>query len=458
MHPLNKRFAGVLNNFLCHGYTLKSMVDAGIPCAVVPCYVKNLSVWGYSGNVRPMDNISHSLVGLALGELVQRSLPAEPDAPAQALRRRMLLVTCLAASNVPDLDLVLGPTLAPPLGYLLHHRGYTHTLLFALAQALLLAALTWLSWPAARRLLQRSAAARGGLLAVTGIGLVLHIAMDYLNSYGVHPFYPFDARWYYGDTLFIVEPVLWVAFGVPLALMLRSRLLTGACVLMLAGVLAWTSARGYLDWTSLLGLASGGALLAWLQQRAGAGRRALVAAFLLAGAFVGVEHLASSLGKRQLLAELQRRDPASRVLDISMTGFPANPLCWVFVSVERNDGAASYRLRRGLLSVAPGLMPVRACPAALSEPLAKPSAAFGIAWESQASLAGLRKLAANCHVHAWLRFARAPALDADSATDVRFSTSDGNNFTTLPFAAFGGQPCPDRVPPWDLPRQDLLSP
>lgn len=404
-----------------------------------------------------MDNISHSLVGLAVGELVQRSLPAEPDAPTQALRRRMLLVACWAASNAPDLDLLLGGTLAPPLGYLLHHRGYTHTLLFALAQALLLATLTWLAWPAARHLLQRSASARAGLLAVTGVGLVMHIAMDYLNSYGVHPFYPFDAHWYYGDTLFIVEPVLWVAFGVPLALMLRSRMLKRACMLLLAGVLAWTTMRGYLDWTSLLALALGGALLAWLQQRAGDGKGALVAAFVLATAFVGAGHLASSMGKRQVLAELQRRDPASRVLDIALTGFPANPLCWVFVSVERNDSAASYRLRRGLLSVAPNLMPVRACPAALAEPLAAPSAAFGIAWESQASLAQLRTLAADCHVHAWLRFGRAPKLDADSATDARFSTGGGKNFTTLPFAAFAGQPCPDRVPPWALPRQDLLT-
>lgn len=90
-----------------------------------------------------MDNITHSLIGLGAGELLQRSLPPEAD-PAQQGLRRLLLFACWAASNAPDLDLVLKPLLADPLGYLLHHRGHphphTHTVLFALPQALARAA------------------------------------------------------------------------------------------------------------------------------------------------------------------------------------------------------------------------------------------------------------------------------------------------------------------------------
>ena len=58
-------------------------------------------------------------------------------------------------------------------------------------------------------------------LVTACVGMVLHISMDGLNVYGVHPFWPFDARWYYGDLIFIVEPVFWIAFGIPLALMVR---------------------------------------------------------------------------------------------------------------------------------------------------------------------------------------------------------------------------------------------
>ncbi|WP_229507669.1 metal-dependent hydrolase [Massilia sp. Dwa41.01b] len=78
-----------------------------------------------------MDNLTHSLVGLALGELAHRVLPTEAD-PARASTRRRLLLSCGAlASNFPDLDLVLTPLLPDPFGYLLHHRGHTHTLLYA---------------------------------------------------------------------------------------------------------------------------------------------------------------------------------------------------------------------------------------------------------------------------------------------------------------------------------------
>ena len=411
------------------------------------------------GQCTGMDNLSHSLVGLALGELAQRSLPAEPDSGAQSLRRRMLLVTGFAASNFPDLDLVLSGLLPAPLGYLLHHRGHTHTLLLALGQALVLAALVWLLWPGARALLRTSAAARAGLAAVAGVGLVLHIGMDFLNSYGVHPFYPFSGRWVYGDMLFILEPVIWVAFGVPLAMMVRSRVLRWSLLALLGGIVVWATSRAFLHWGSLLGLGAAALAMAWAQHRAGErGKDALLGALALALAFIGTQGAASSHGKRLVAAELQRLDPATRVLDTAMTGFPANPLCWIFVSAERNDSAGIYRLRRGILSVAPGMMPTNACPAAFTESLAPDANPVSIAWTRQESLATLRTRSANCHFQAWMRFARMPVLAPGSATDVRFAMGDGENFSTFPFARFDGQPCPAGVPPWDAPRQDLLAP
>src|SRR5690242_5591542 len=117
-----------------------------------------------------MDNITHSVVGLALGELVERSLPQEADPLRSRTRRKLLLFTCWAASNLPDLDLVLTPLAGRPLGYLLHHRGYTHTLLWALPQLLALLALVWLLWPAARGLLHASATARRATAGVAALG------------------------------------------------------------------------------------------------------------------------------------------------------------------------------------------------------------------------------------------------------------------------------------------------
>ena len=44
--------------------------------------------------------------------------------------------------------------------------------------------------------------------------LLSHIVADAWNSYGVHPFWPFDNHWYYGDAINIYEPWLWVILGV----------------------------------------------------------------------------------------------------------------------------------------------------------------------------------------------------------------------------------------------------
>ena len=405
-----------------------------------------------------MDNFSHSFAGLAAGELLHRSLAPEPDPQAHALRRRMLLVACALAANLPDLDFVLTALLAKPLGYLLHHRGHTHTLLYSAPQALLLIALVWLLWPAARRLLRASTSARAGLVTATIIGLSLHLLMDFFNSYGLHPFHPFDSRWLYGDMVFILEPVFWVGFGVPLAMMVPFRPLKFALLALLAGVLAWTTAAHFLHWGSLLALALAASFIAFMQNRAGpAGRQGLAAGMLAAAAFVGLQGWTSHLGKQQVAAHLQGIGASSRLLDTALTPFPANPLCWTFVSVERNDGARTYRVRRGMLSLAPAMLPVSACPAALSPALTDASPAIGLEMESETSLATLRSLAANCHFRAWMRFARTPVLSGRVASDARFARGKGANFSTFDTAAFDDLPCASGVPQWGLPRQDLLD-
>jgi len=406
-----------------------------------------------------MDNITHSFVGLGVGELLQRSLPAEPDDAQQRTRHRLLLTACAAASNFPDLDLFLTKLLPAPLGYLLQHRGHTHTLLYALPQALLLLALLWALWPNARRLLRASTVARTGLGIAIALGFGLHLSMDFLNSYGLHPFYPFDPRWFYGDAVFIVEPVFWVAFGVPLALAIPNRPLR---ILALAGLglfVLGATWRGYLDWHSLLVLALIGAGIAALRVTRRHSRRALAMAAVVSIGFIAVQGGASTAGRQRITTALHAIDPASKVLDVAMTGYPAQPLCWSFVSIESNEGAGSYRLRRGMMSLAPGWLPVDACPAAFRDSDATAVAAEGIVLAApwQGDLAMLRTLSrSDCHVNAWLRFARMPAVTEDVASDLRYAATPRGNFTTLPIAGAGREPCAD-VPHWGYPRADLLG-
>jgi len=404
-----------------------------------------------------MDNLTHSLAGLALGELTHRLLPVEPDPQRASTRRRLLLVSAAVASNFPDLDLVLTGLAPEPLGYLLHHRGHTHTLLYALPQALLMLAAIWLLWPAARTLLRGSGAARLGLAATTVLGLLLHLGMDATNVYGIHPFAPFDPRWFYGDMVFIVEPVFWLALGTPLAAhVARPRLRRTFLALLLLVPLLFTLA-GFLRWGSLAGLAAIWLLALGLTRRRGE-RAALVAGVAVVLGFVLIQGIGAGLAREQVAASLRRGDPSLRLFDTALSAFPANPLCWTVVSVS-GDGGDGYRVRRGVLSLAPGITPVGACPFPIhGEYVARTAGGLAWTWEESGSKARLQALrASDCRVDAWLRFARTPSLAGGFATDVRYGPHGSHNFSTLHYAKQATSPCPSPLPQWGYPRADLLD-
>src|SRR5215831_14952970 len=174
-----------------------------------------------------MDNVTHSLAGVLVAEVV---CLAWADAPDAGDFRSAALWTSLVANNFPDLDFVYRRITPGKLGYLLHHRGHTHTVLGALA----LSAVTLLFVRAGTWLFRiRFDARKWWTLAglATG-GTLLHILMDYQNNYGVHPFWPLDNGWYYGDSLFIVEPLLWSVSIPVIALCCRTRVAAGLTVVL----------------------------------------------------------------------------------------------------------------------------------------------------------------------------------------------------------------------------------
>jgi inner membrane protein len=128
------------------------------------------------------------------------------------------------------------------------------------------------------------------------------------------------------------------------------------------------------------------------------------------------------------------------------------------VARSGRDGAGTVHLRRGMLSVAPALVPVAHCPARIAGP-ALEDAPPQLAWqlEDRQPLALLRAVAAaDCRVDAWLRFARAPSLAEGVATDLRWGEPGSRNFSTLAYGQDAGKPCPHPVPGWGYPRADLL--
>jgi inner membrane protein len=293
--------------------------------------------------------------------------------------------------------------------------------------------------------------------------MLLHITMDGLNVYGVHPFWPFDASWYYGDLVFIVEPVFWIAFGMPLAAMVRSRGRRWALLALMAGVPVAVTLAGFLQWGSLAGLLALGALLAWVERHVDDtpdGRRghlALSAGLAASLAFVALQAIALHEARGIVRAAVARLDPHERLLDTALSAYPANPLCWSFVTVAVDAAGGTYHLRRGKLSVAPAVTRVASCPASIAGRADDGDAQLAWQGDERDSLARLRDLQAhNCRFNAWMRFARAPSVDAATATDVRWSPPGSRNFSSIDYADAASSPCPHPVPAWRYPRADLL--
>jgi inner membrane protein len=143
-----------------------------------------------------VDNLTHTLVGAALGEA--------------GLKRRTALAsaTLMIGANFPDIDVI-----AVPLGEsLTWRRGATHGFL---ALAILPFVLAWLMRLYDRRVrLRRAPDAEPAdfrqLLILSALSIWTHPTLDFMNTYGVRWLMPFVNKWFYADGLFIIDLWLWI--------------------------------------------------------------------------------------------------------------------------------------------------------------------------------------------------------------------------------------------------------
>jgi len=172
-----------------------------------------------------MDNLCHTLVGAALAQT--------------GLKKRSPLgtATLLIAANLPDLD-VISLAWGGTAG-LAFRRGWTHGVLAIATWPFLLAAVM----VGIDRLGKRRGALFWPLAGLSAIGVVSHPLLDLLNTYGVRWLMPFSNRWYYGDTLFIIDIWVWLMLGIGVLVSMR-----------------WER-RGRRDWGQPARAALGGAFL-----------------------------------------------------------------------------------------------------------------------------------------------------------------------------------------------------
>jgi inner membrane protein len=380
-----------------------------------------------------MENLTHSLVGATIAEL---ALPTDAT-PAQ---RRLFFTVGVIAANLPDADLLYTRIMPPPLGYLLHHRGHTHTFAGLVGLSLLIA-LTLLA-PAIRTQVQRSPTRFWALVIAA---LTSHILLDSWNSYGVHPFWPFDNSWYYGDAVSIFEPWLWVILGLAAGANTRNR---AGRTFLLALPIALVMVAG---WFNIIQRASAvvllvvAALISLIGRRWSPKRRS-VGASLATAAFVATSLLLSRTAYARAAASLGSSEGAS-LLDIALTPRPAQPLCWSALTVQMYPASQSYLMRRGTVSVAPGFARFLGC-----------AEGSGVQWTggTPQSLTTLRDaVRKDCWVRDWMQFARAPSINGDVIVDARFGGASNSGFTAM--SIVDGRSCPAHATNWNMPRADLLQ-
>ena len=125
-------------------------------------------------------------------------------------RTALATSTLVIANNLPDVDVAVFATDTLAMSF---RRGWTHGVL---AQATLPIALTgaMLLYDRYRRKSSPEDRARPGqILLLSYLGVLLHVFMDFTNSYGVRLLMPFSERWFYGDALYIIDPWLYLTLG-----------------------------------------------------------------------------------------------------------------------------------------------------------------------------------------------------------------------------------------------------
>jgi len=134
-----------------------------------------------------MDNLTHTLVGLALARAASRDNPSHTAG--------MMMI----AANIPDIDVVsmFGGTLT----YLEYHRSYTHSLAFsplmaAIPPLLILAIFR-------TRISLR-------MYVLSFVGVLSHLLLDWTNAYGIRLLLPFSTRRLQLDMTDIVDPWIWL--------------------------------------------------------------------------------------------------------------------------------------------------------------------------------------------------------------------------------------------------------
>lgn len=272
-----------------------------------------------------MDPIAHSLVGASLSETGLKRLTA------------LSTPTLVLAANAPDIDII--STLAGGDFSLGFRRGWTHGILAMAVLPLALAGLVLLVDRSIAAIRRRSPTARAGpLVALSYIGVLTHPLLDWLNTYGIRLLMPFDGRWFYGDSLFIIDPWLWLLAGTAVVLAHTQSAMSRTAWLVL-GIAVSALVTGVAavpppaKWIWIVGFAAVVGVRTWgiAQQRLS---RVATACLVFAVVYTAAMVAGSRLASREVTDWLAQRGDVGAVV---MAGpLPANPFVRDIIVVDES--------------------------------------------------------------------------------------------------------------------------
>jgi inner membrane protein len=154
-----------------------------------------------------IDSLTHIAVGAVLGDALL----------GKKLGKRAMLLGALAQS-IPDIDFIASFWTTTP-GYLLSHRGFTHSLLFDLLATGAFALL------AEHYHRQHRVGYRKWILFF-GLQISIHLFIDLFNSYGTGLLEPFSHARFSFNALFVADPFfsIWPGISMVALLLLKARI------------------------------------------------------------------------------------------------------------------------------------------------------------------------------------------------------------------------------------------
>lgn len=314
------------------------------------CHVKKSSIQKRTVNVPfrslqlllpsggAMDPLTHTLVGanLAATRLGQTTRLAAP--------------ALIVGANLPDVDAIFYFTGQSDfaLGF---RRGWTHGILALFVLPLVLTGLLML-YDRMRPDPERPVRA-AWLLGLSALGILTHPALDWLNNYGMRWLMPFRGTWSYGDSVYIMDPWLWLVLGAGWLAGRRPNLTLAAIWLVITLLIlriVFRRSPEYLPLVIVIALLLLGALLWRLPQSFSSSRVASVAV-ILACAYIGTRLLIHGMTVGRVDRELARLEVTS-VEAIMAAPHPIDPTRWDVVARTATDYRSGlYSWRDGVLTL-----------------------------------------------------------------------------------------------------------